>query len=110
MARCTECNSVVIRTDSECYVCGEAIPGAKKRSKRGKKEPKPTPLVTPLSNLLFIASVVLTVVSFLSGRKMSLVLSGTLSCILFIARIIADRIAAKQELALRPVTIPRLHY
>jgi hypothetical protein len=110
MARCNECNSVVTRTDSECYVCGEPVPGAKKRSWRRKKEPKPIPPVTPLSNLLFMASLVLTTVSFLSSQKMSVSVSATLSGILFIARIFADRMAAKQQLALRPVTVTRLHY
>ena len=110
MARCNECNSVITRTDSECYVCGEVVPGAKKRSQRRKKEPKPVPPVTPLSNLLFMASLVLTLVSFLSSQKMSIGLSAALSGILLLARIFADRLAAKQELALRPVTVTRLHY
>jgi hypothetical protein len=41
---------------------------------------------------------------------MSLSVSATLSAILFVARILSDRMAAKQRLALRPITIPRLHY
>jgi hypothetical protein len=110
MARCNECNSVITRSDSECYVCGEVVPGAKKRLQRRKKEPKPVPPVTPLSNLLFMASLVLTLVSFLSSQKMSIGLSATLSSILLLARVFADRLAAKQELALRPVTVTRLHY
>jgi len=97
MARCNDCNSIITRTDSECYVCGQPVPGAKKRSWRRKKEPKSTPPVTPLSNLLFIASLVLTLVSFLAGQKMSVAVSVTLSGILFIARIVADRMAAKQQ-------------
>ena len=110
MARCNECNSVITRSDSECYVCGEVVPGAKKRLQRRKKEPKPAAPVTPLSNLLFMASLVLTLVSFLSSQKMSIGFSATLAGILLLARIFADRLAAKQELALRPVTVTRLHY
>lgn len=109
MARCNECNSVVTKRDSECYVCGLPVPGTKRLSLRRKKQPKPIPPVTPLSNLLFMASLVLTVVSFLSGQKMSIAFSATLSSVLLIARIFSDRMAAKEQLALRPVTITRLH-
>lgn len=93
-----------------CYICGEPVPGAKKRSDRPKKESKPRAPVTPLSNLLFVASLVLTIVSFFWGQKMSLSFSATLSGVLLIARIFSDRMAAKQQLALRPVTVTRLHY
>jgi|SRR5579862_9981 len=110
MARCEECNSVITRTDSQCYICGQPVPGMKKRSTRREKQPKPTPPITPLSNLLFIASLVLTLVSFLSNHKMSFSVSVTLSVILLVARIFADRVAAKQQSALRPVTVPRLDY
>ena|SRR5277367_3520270 len=103
MARCNECNSIITKMDSECYICAQPVAGA-------KKQPKPAPPVTPLSNLLFIGSLVLTAVSFFLGEKMSLSLSATLSGVLFIARICADRMAARQQLALRPVTVTRLHY
>lgn len=33
MGRCNSCNGVLTRTDSECFVCGEPVPGAKRRSK-----------------------------------------------------------------------------
>jgi hypothetical protein len=110
MSRCIECNSIITRTDSECYICGQVVPGNKKRSWIPKKEPKPAAPVTPLSNLLFIASLVLTLVSFLSSQKMSVSLSASLSGILFLARFFSDRMAARQQLALRPVTVTRLHY
>jgi hypothetical protein len=109
MTRCNECNGIIARTDSECYICGEPVPGLKKRAfLRKKKEQKEAPPVTPLSNLLFMASLVLTVVSFLSDQKMSIGLSASLSAALFIARIFSDRFAIKQQLALRPITVPRL--
>jgi hypothetical protein len=109
MTRCNECNGIIAKTDSECYICGEPVPGLKKRSfLRKKKEQKEAPPVTPLSNLLFMASLVLTAVSFLSDQKMSIGLSASLSAALFIARIFSDRFAIKQQLALRPITVPRL--
>jgi hypothetical protein len=110
MARCDECNSVLTKTDLECYICGTPVPGAKKVAGRRKKEPKPIPPVTPLSNLLFMASLVLTLISFLSTQRMSFGFSATLSGILLIARIFSDRMAAKQQLALRPVPVTRLDY
>ncbi len=111
MTRCNQCYSLITRKDDErCYICGEPVPGAKKRSRRRAKEPKPVAPVTPLSNLLFIASLSLTVVSLLSSHKMSLSLSATLSAVFLIARVVSDRLAARQELALRPVTVPRLDH
>jgi hypothetical protein len=111
MARCNECYSVITSRDHEsCYICGEPVPGAKKKWKRASKPPKPAAPVTPLSNLLFIASLLLTAVSFLCGQRMSWSISATLSGALLIARIFTDRMAARQQLALRPVTVPRLHH
>lgn len=92
--------------DSECYVCGQTVPGAKKRLAR-KKDPKPAAPVTPLSNLLFMASLLLTAVSLFS-HQMSLPVGATLAGILFVARIVSDRVAAKHRLAAGPVTVPRL--
>jgi hypothetical protein len=115
MTRCNECNSVVTRTDAECYICGVPVPGVKKASWRRRKEPKPPPPVTPLSNLIFMASLALTLVSFLSSETMSVSCSATLSGILLVARIGSDRMAARQRvqagqrLALRPVAVARLY-
>ncbi len=109
MARCNECNSVITKLDSECYICAQPVPGAKQRRWQREQLKPPVP-VTPMSNLLFIASLVLTVVSFLCGEKMSLSFSVTLSGVLLIARVLSDRMAARQQLALRPVTVTRLHY
>jgi hypothetical protein len=114
MARCSECNSVITKMDSACYICAQPVPGVKEGLglpwKRRDQQLLPPVAVTPLSNLLFIASLALTVVSFLCGQKMSLSVSATLSGILLIARIFSDRMAARQQLALRPVTVTRLHY
>jgi hypothetical protein len=95
MTRCVECNSVITRMDAECYICGEPVPGAKKRLRR-KKEPKPAAPASPLMNLIFLASLVLTAVSFLSSEEMFVPISATLSGILLFARFLTDRFAAKQ--------------
>ena len=97
MTRCKECNSVITKIDSHCYICEEPVPGAKKRFRRRARNPKARAPITPLSNLIFMASLVLTAVSFLSSRRMSVSLSITLSGILLLARIVADRCAAKQS-------------
>ncbi len=110
MARCNECHSVVTAKDAECYICGLPVPGAQKRLSRPKKEPKARPPVTPVSNLLFMLSLALTIVSFLWGHKISLSFTATVSGLLLAARILSDRMAARRELALRPVTVTRLHY
>jgi hypothetical protein len=110
MARCNECHSVVTVKDASCYICGLPVPGAQKRLASRKKEPKERPPVTLVSNLLFMASLALTIVSFFVGQKMSLSFSVTLSVGLLLARIVSDRVAARRELALRPVTVTRLHY
>jgi hypothetical protein len=96
MTRCNQCNGVITRRDTECYLCGEPVPGLRKGFWRRKKEPKPVAPVTPVSNLLFMASLVLTAVSFFSSHKMSVSLSATLSGILLVARILTDRIAARR--------------
>jgi hypothetical protein len=109
MARCNDCYSVLTRDDSECYICGLPAPGTKKPFwRRGKQ--KIVPPVTPVSNLLFMASIGLTLFSFLSPSTMSVSFGATLGGILFVARIVSDRIALKQRLALSPVAVSRLNY
>ena len=108
MARCYDCNGVITRGDEACYVCGTEVPGRKKRFWQSKRAPQPAAPITPISNLLFIASIALTLVSFLSSSRMTMPVSVTLSASLFLGRIIADRCALRrQELALRPVTVSR---
>jgi hypothetical protein len=110
MTRCNQCYGITTKDEERCYMCGDKVPGAKKRSRRLTKEAKPAAPVTPLSNLLFLASLSLTVAAWICGRKMSLSVSATLSAVLLVARMVSDRMAAKQELALRPVTVPRLDH
>jgi hypothetical protein len=110
MARCNECNSVITKNDSECYICGLAVPGAKKPFWRRNNQVKALPPVTPVSNLLFVASIGLTLFSFLSPNTLSVSFGATLGGLLFVARIVSDRIALKQRLALSPVTVSRFDY
>lgn len=114
MARCKECNSVITKTDAECYICGLPVPGRNRWAWRKKEAeaiiPKPMPPVTPFSNLLFVASIALTLVSFLAPNKVPVSFGVTLGGILFVARIVSDRIAQRQQrLALSPVTVARFH-
>jgi hypothetical protein len=109
MARCNQCNSVTTRTDLECYVCGEPLRRARKPFWRRNTEPKALPPVTPLSNLLFVISLGLTLFSFIAPNALSVGFASTLGGILFVARIASDRVAVKRQLALRPVTVPRLN-
>jgi hypothetical protein len=100
MTRCNSCNAVITKVDdSQCYTCGEPVPGTAKLFWRHKQvsKAKPAAPVTPLSNLLFMASLVLMGVSFLSSQKMPLPVSATLSGILLTARIVTDRKAAPRQ-------------
>ncbi len=114
MARCKECNSVITRMDSDCYICGEPVPGRKGWAWRKKEAkatiPKPKPPVTPFSNLLFVVSIALTLFSILAPNKIPISIGATLGGVLFVARIVSDRIAQRQQrLALSPVTFSRFH-
>jgi len=104
-----ECYSVITRTDSECYICG--LPVKKRRFWPRKKQHKPLAPVTPVSNLLFVASLGLTVFSFVSPNTMPVSVGATLGGLLFVARIVSDRIALRQQrLTLRPIAITRFDY
>jgi hypothetical protein len=113
MTRCNACNGVIKRIDLECYTCGQAVPGAIKPFWRRNRvsEAKCAAPVTPVSNLLFIASLLLTAFSFLSPQKLPLAVTATISGILLAARIVTDRRAAPKQKRVRasspPVQIPR---
>lgn len=107
MARCKECYGVITRTDSECYICGLRVSARNTWTWR-KKEAQPAAPVTPFSNLLFVASIALTLFSFLEPNRIPVSLGATLGGMLFVARIVSDRIAQRQQrLALSPVTFTR---
>lgn len=96
MARCNSCNGIVTRADSDCYICGDRIPGRSKPFwRRGPSKAKDPAPVTPVSNALFIASLTLTGVCFLT-HSVPWPVSVGLSGILLGARIITDRRAKKR--------------
>jgi len=103
MTRCNACHGVIKRIDLECYTCGEPVPGAAKSFWRRKRESeaKPAAPVTMASNMLFMASLVLTGVSFFSSQKMPFPVSAALSGILLTARIVMDRRAAPKQKSVR---------
>ena len=95
MTRCNDCNSILTKTDMECFICGQPVPGAKKPLWRCKRASEPVPPVTTLSNLLLMASLVLILISLMCGQKMSVCVSASLSIALLIARIVSGRLAAR---------------
>src|SRR5580658_7495395 len=103
MTRCDSCNAVITKSDSECYICGVPVPRASKPFWRRHRESntKPAAPVTPISNLLFMASLVLTGVSFLSHQKLPLPVTATISGVLLAARIVTDRRAAPKQKRVR---------
>jgi hypothetical protein len=107
MTRCNACNGVIKRMDLECYMCGEAVPGSAHSfwRRRQDSQAKPAAPVTPVSNLLFMASLLLTGISFLSPQKLPLPLTATISGILLTARIVTDRRASPKQKRVR--TSPR---
>src|SRR5271166_4314511 len=98
MTRCNSCNSVITRRDSECYICNEPVPGMAKPFWRRKRESsaKAVAPVTPVSNLLFMGSLVLTGICLLT-HQIPWPVSAALSGILLAARIVADRRAAPRQ-------------
>jgi hypothetical protein len=109
MTRCNSCNGLVTKNDVECFVCGEPIPGARKRGKQRVKavpvahlaqapsmEPPAKPIAR-VSNLLFLGSLVLTALSFLSDQKLPVAVCLALSVILLSMRLFDGRIASKDS-------------
>jgi hypothetical protein len=109
MQRCISCNGILTKTDTECYVCGEPVPGARKRAKRPqpqaaparrtvetrKLEARPISPISRLSNLLFVGSLVLTGFAFLSEQKLPIALSLGLSVVLLSMRLFDGRAGTK---------------
>jgi len=102
MTRCNSCNGILTKTDVECYVCGEAVPGARKRVRRapavklesGVAQAKP---VSPLSNLLFLFSLLVSGYCFYCGQKTAFAVSLGLSVALLCMRLLDGRLADKDS-------------
>jgi hypothetical protein len=99
MTRCNSCNAVIAISDFECYICSDPVPGRSRSFWRRKRasQAKPAAPVTPVSNLLFLASLALMGFSFLSHQRMPLPVSATISGILLTARIVTDRKAGPKQ-------------
>jgi uncharacterized membrane protein YvbJ len=102
MTRCNSCNGIVTKTDSECFTCGEPVPGAAKRSRRAKQTSaaKSAAPPMPIRNVVFIAllvaALVLMAVCFVTNVKVPLPVSAGLSGVLFTTKIVTDRRASKR--------------
>lgn len=77
------------KQDVVCYGCGDPIPRAKRPS-----QPK---RISKVSNIAFFASLGLTAFSLFSERKLPFTLTMALSAVLFLIRLIADRVANKRS-------------
>lgn len=97
MTRCNSCNGVIAKNDAECYSCGERVPGAKvsRRAKRQSAGNAPAS-VMPIGDVLIIACLVLTAVCFFLQARIPVALSSALAGVLFTAKIVTDRRAAKR--------------
>ena len=81
MARCFSCNSVVTRTDTSCYICGDPVPKPFKLPLSGRP-------LSMLSNCMFIASLALTGFSFFSSHEVPLGVSVGVSAIFLLLKYI----------------------
>jgi hypothetical protein len=86
MGRCVYCHSVVTRDEDRCYVCGDSVP------KQVKAVAKARP-VSPLTNLVFLASLAFTAFCFFAEHKLSLPVTLAVSGSLLLIRILAERLA-----------------
>ena len=113
MTRCYSCNGIITRTDSECFTCGEPVPGAK----RFRRQPKQTFEAKPAepaksakaatsaatgSDLVFISllvsSLALMAVCFVTHLQVPISVSAGLSGVLFTAKIVTDLRAKRIQL------------
>ena len=94
MPRCANCYGVVTKEDDICYSCGDMVP---KEIRDAMKVKQPIP-ISKFSNILFIASLGLTAFSFLSPFRLPLLISLSLSVLLFALRFLdpARKQAAKR--------------
>jgi hypothetical protein len=91
MGRCVYCHSVVTRDEASCYVCGDSVP-QDVRSKTAVVKSRP---VSPLTNLVFLASLGFTAYCFFAEHKLSLPVTLAISSLLLGIRILAEKLASK---------------
>jgi len=76
------------KDDEYCYTCGDRVP------KQDKAPVKQKP-VSPLTNLVFIASLAFTAYCFFGEPKLSLPVTLAISSALLLIRILAERLVNK---------------
>jgi len=81
---------VVTRDEDQCYVCGDHVP----RHTRAVAKPRP---VSPLTNIVFLASLGFTIYCFVAGPKLSLPVTLAISSALLGLRIIAERLLSRNS-------------
>ena len=87
MGRCVYCHSVVTKDEECCYVCGDRVPKVKAAVKR-----RP---VSPLTNIVFLASLAFTAYCFFGEHKFSLPVTLEISATLLLIRFFAEKLANK---------------
>jgi hypothetical protein len=76
------------REEEQCYICGDSVP--KRLQEAVKRQP-----VSPMTNVVFLASLGFTAYCFFGEHKLSLPMTLAISCTLLLVRIVAERIAKK---------------
>ena len=90
MDRCIWCHGVVAKTDKQCYVCGDRL--AKYVSFAEKRRP-----VSPLTNIVFLASLAFTAYCFFAEHKLSLPTTLAIASTLLLIRILAEHLANRKS-------------
>jgi hypothetical protein len=76
------------REEEQCYICGDSVP---QRLQVAVKRQA----VSPMTNVVFLASLAFTAYCFFGEHKLSLPVTLAISSTLLLVRIIAERIAKK---------------
>ena len=101
MTRCSSCNGIIAPSDVCCYVCGEAIPGRKKRTQRNRGAKNETRAETRSTavpvQLTCFASLVVATWALVNGHRFVLYVGLTLCSVLLFGRIFAANKQPKQQ-------------
>ena len=88
MTRCASCNGIIAPTDSQCYVCGDPVPGGARRKTRA---PKSGGGIKKLAILVELISLGLALYSYMNGQRPLLLLSGAISLITVLGQVCTRR-------------------
>jgi hypothetical protein len=76
------------KEEEQCYICGDTVP-------KRLHAPVKRQAVSPLTNVVFLASLAFTAYCFFGEHKLSLPMTLAISSTLVLVRIVAERIAKK---------------